>query len=320
MKYLIAFCAIAFLLSGCEKIIAEDITGKLPVLILPTDGSTVGNNPVHFKWEEMEGATKYHLMVVSPSFASPNIYVLDTLVSGTEFHYSLDSNSYELKLVGVNGGYRSDTLGPIAFEVNTNPTAGSNSVVLVSPLDGEAQNASFSGNFTWQPVTNASSYEFSLREGTDFSTATIIDFSNGITTSNYTSGISIPEGEYIWGVKAYLSTGGETFFTTRQLLVDETAPNSAVLSSPANGSTSFLGTITFTWNNGTDPGTVNTEVTSQLEISTDISFLNSDFYDIIGQTMDLNLSTSGTYYWRVLNYDAAGNVAAVSATNNFTLF
>lgn len=318
MKYYLSLISLIVLLTGCEKIIAEDITDEIPVLILPTPGSIITDNPVHFKWEEMEGASKYHLMVVSPSFANPQTFVLDSMITGTDFYFSLDSNFYELKLVGVNGGYRSDTLGPIAFEVNAAGGTGSNSVVLTSPVDGAAENATFNQNFTWQSLASATSYEFSLREGTDFSTGNIIETNNGIVTTNYTVSAAIPEGEYIWGVKAYL-TSGETAFTTHQFVVDTVAPNQALLSQPANGSTQASGTITFVWNNGTDPGTVNTAVTSQIEYSDDASFLNSTTIDVSGNTVDIDF-TSGTYYWRVLNFDAAGNMAAVSTTFDFIIF
>ena len=59
MKYLIPIIACMMILTSCEKIVAEDISGELPVLLLPASGSQLSDNYVQFKWQEMEGASKY---------------------------------------------------------------------------------------------------------------------------------------------------------------------------------------------------------------------------------------------------------------------
>lgn len=319
MKHVLILLAVSLALFSCDKFIAEDITGKIPVLIVPTSGSTTANNPVHFKWEEMEGAEKYHLMVVSPSFANIQTYVLDTLVTGTEFFYSLDSNHYELKLVGVNAGYRSDTLGPIPFDVNAQFGSNNNTVTLLAPADNSAENGSFNNQFTWQSNSDATSYEFSLRQGLDFTTGTILHSNNNITTTNYTVPISLSEGTYTWGVKAYL-TNGETAFSTFQFDMDETAPNTPALSTPLNNDFVTQGVITFVWNNGSDPGTVHTAVTSFVEISSNPSFLNPEFIpSVVGNTVDVTITTTGVFYWRVINVDAAGNSSVYSTSQQFTV-
>lgn len=320
MKHFFFLIGLAALLSGCEKIVAEDISNKMPVLLTPASGSTVSTNPVHFKWEEMDGASKYHLMVVSPSFSNIQTYALDTLVTGTDFYYSLDSNQYELKLVGVNGGYRSDTLGPIGFIVNTSGVVTTNEVVLTSPADNSAENSSFSHQFTWEALADAATYEISIREGSNFSTGTIIDQANAIVSASYTTGETLTEGVYMWGVKAFLDSGDETSYTTHTLYIDETTPNDAVLTSPLNNDFVSQGSITFVWNNGTDPGTVNTTVYSFLEVSADISFLTLyDSIEVVGNSSPITINTSGVYYWRVTNYDAAGNTATTSTVNQFTV-
>jgi len=319
MKQILFLLLASIPLFGCEKIIAEDITGEMPVLIVPTSGSTTANNPVHFKWEKMSGAEKYHLMVVSPSFANVQSYVLDTLVTGTEFYYSLDSNQYELKLVGVNAGYRSDTLGPIQFNVNASFGGTSNTVTLTSPLAQAAENGSFNNQFTWQSNADATSYEFSLRTGLDFATGTIVQSTNNITTTNYTVPTALSEGEYTWGVKAYLNVG-ETAFSTRQFYIDATSPNIPALATPLNNDFVNQGPVTFVWNNGTDPGVVSTEVTSFVEISSNASFLSPEFIPaVVGNTVTVTMVTPGIYYWRVTNEDAAGNVGGTSNVQQFTV-
>lgn len=308
------------MLNSCDKIIAEDISNEVPELILPVSNDTVDVNPVHFKWNEMTGASKYHLMVVSPSFSSISAYVLDTFVTGSNFYYSLDSNEYQLMFAATNGAYTSDTVGPITFWVGVQPSSSNNSVYLNTPLDGTYDNASFPGQFNWNTVTDALSYEISIRNGIDFPSGTIIEGQNGISTTNYTSTYTFTEGEYHWGVKAYLAGGGETPYATRVLYIDQTDPNIASLGSPVNLGSETAGTVTFTWSNGTDPGTINAPVNSLVEVSTDPGFASVNYSQVVqGNSVDISI-TSGLYYWRVTNYDDAGNYAAASSYNQFTVF
>jgi len=319
MRTIIYIILASVLFVSCEKIVAEDISGDLPIVILPTTNDTVQINPVHFKWEEMEGATRYHLQVVSPSFTSINQYTIDSIIIGTNFFISLDSNEYEMKLTALNAGYESLTTGPIKFWVGVQPSSSSGSVVLLNPADLEYVNGTFNKQFSWNSLTSATSYEFSLRQGTNFSTGTVLDAQNGISTLTYTSSATLTEGEYNWGVKAYLTGGSETLFSIRKLYVDLTAPNVATLSVPADFSLQSQGLITFTWSNGTDPGSVHAPVNSFIEIATDTGFTNViHSQSIQSNTVDVTLN-AGTYFWRVTNTDDAGNTTPSTSTFQFSV-
>lgn len=318
------FTAITVLLLGsCKEIIAEDITGNTPVLLVPAVNDTVQANPVLFKWEMMEGATKYRLQVVSPGFSNISQFWLDTTVTSTEFSFALDSSEYELKLTALNGGYESQTLGPIKFWVGVSPAAGGNTVVLSSPADGAYANAAFN-QFTWNALTGASSYEFSLRKGTNFETGEVIHFQNGISTSTITlpSSIDLTEGTYHWGVKAYLSSGAETVYSKRALSVDTTSPNMPAAPFAPSGSASQVNT-NFSWSNGSDNGSIQSPIWSVLEISDDPNFGSViEEHTVSGSSIAIDLSgyTFGvTYYWRVYNFDEAGNSSYFSPTTNFTM-
>tara|TARA_R110002072_G_scaffold303135_1_gene495212 strand:- start:12110 stop:13075 length:966 start_codon:yes stop_codon:yes gene_type:complete len=305
---------------SCKEIIAEDITAKMPVIILPAVNDTVQINPVHFKWNEIQGATKYHLMVVSPSFSGINSYWLDTLVIGTDFFYSLDSNEYEMRLSAVNNGYISDTVGPIKFWVGVQSVSTSGNVVLTAPVDLLYTNlVSMSNQFQWSALTGATSYQFEIRQGTDFATGTILEIQNNISTNVYTSGLTFAEGEYHWGVKAYFSNGSSTNYTTRTLLIDDTPPNIAVLSTPIDVSIVSPGSVSFTWNNGTDSGVIQSSVFSFIEIATDLAFTSIVYSNTLQASADVSTLAAGNYYWRVTNTDDAGNTAGPSSTFQVTV-
>jgi hypothetical protein len=177
---------------GCEEVIAKKISSETPVLIVPSVNDTVQFNPVQFKWEKMDGATEYRLQVVTPGFSNISYFTLDTIVTGTEFYAALDSAQYELKLTALNAGYESQTLGPIPFWVGIQPSGGSGtSVVLSTPLSGEYKQDGYSGPFSWNALTMATSYEFSLRQGSSFATGTPVHFQNGISTTNLSQELCI---------------------------------------------------------------------------------------------------------------------------------
>lgn len=314
LVYFITLISFSTLFTSCKDIIAEDITNRTPVLIIPTISDTVMTNPVQFKWEEMVGATKYHLQVVSPSFSAISDYVIDTIVYGTNFSFPLDSAGFELKLTALNGGYTSQTLGPVPFWVGLSPTVNTTTIVLQSPADAIYVNGSYNGSFQWQAMTGATSYEFSLRKGSSFATGNIEHTQNNIGSSPYSlpGSLVLSEGQYYWGVKGYTTTG-ETLFSTRSFRVDTTSPNTPTLISPTSLDLLSTGIITFSWSNGTDGGTIHAPVHSIIEISSDIDFLTLVETDnIVGNSIDFDL-LPGTYYWRVINIDEVGNSSVYSA-------
>jgi hypothetical protein len=314
IKILFALSTFAILFTSCETIIAEDISAITPVLILPASADTVEFNPIHFKWQEIEGATNYHLQVVSPSFSLISEYLLDTVVTGSDFFFDLDSNEYELMLTANNGAYTTQTLGPVKFWVGaTTTTSTSNVVVLSYPSDGLYVNEDFTNEFEWEDLSNETNFEFQIREGTSFATGTLIDLLPNLSSTSVTLGPILTEGEYIWGVKAYF-TSSETLYSLNTLYVDTVNPNKAVLSLPVDASTELNGTIAFTWNNGTDGGAITSPMYSRLQIATDAGFTDIiEDVEFIGSTHNFDFTPPllgpGTYHWRVLNNDDAGNDA-----------
>lgn len=315
MKNWIIFGIIALLGISCEKIIAEDISGITPTVIVPTVNDTVTSNPVLFKWDPITGADSYRLEVVSPSFASITTFTLDSFIPNTEFTFPLDSNEYEFRLTATNGAYDSQVAGPFKFWVGVSPAGGGNSVSLIAPSDGAYVDSSFnvSSIFSWNALVGASSYEFSLRKGSSFADGVLLNTETGLGTLIHNEQtINFTEGVYFWGVKAFIGTT-ETPYSIRQLNVDMTDPNVPVLSTPTDQQFVNAGTITFNWNNGSDPGTVNSPVNSFIEIASDINFTNvvesGTVQDSGTTSFDL---TAGNYFWRVTNTDEAGNSAAAS--------
>ena len=318
MKFIFPLLILAF--CSCDDFISINISDKTPVIITPQMEDTLQESPVTIKWENLTGATKYRLQVVSPSFDHIEHYVLDTIVYNNYFVSQLDSSEYELSLTAYNSGYTSKTLGPVKFYVGVNPAVIEHKVELISPSDSLYTKPLFNSNFSWNPFNDAQSYEFSFRRGANFSTSEILTTINNIVTNtiNLPSNISLNEGVYCWGVKAYTSSS-ETIYSTHKIFVDVTNPNIPSLISPTNLTTQNSGLISFNWSSGLDQGTIKSPIQSTLEISSDLLFNTIVFSDDLSQNTAQVTLTSGTYYWRVLNFDAAGNYSQYSGISTLIL-
>lgn len=315
---LIAFSILVVsVLFSCNKIIEEDISDDIPILILPQNNATISTNPVHFKWHEMNGATKYHLEIVSPSFDNISSYDLDSIVTGGNFYFNLDSNQYEFRITAMNGAYSSKTLGPISFVVGTSLGSSNPAVTLNSPNQNAYFNGQFDGAFSWFTLPGTNTYTFELHETTTFA-GPLLDIFDQIGTNGITSldGQTLGEGTYSWGVKAFLSNGEETNFSKRIFYIDTIAPGISNGLLPANNSNEPSGSITFEWTLPTDVGTIQSPVQSILQISTDITFTSLLAPDTTSNLSLTKTLLQGTYYWRVQTVDEAGNDGPVPSGYN----
>lgn len=314
--YVVSLFILVSALQSCKDIIAKNISGSTPVMILPQSNDTVQNNPVQFKWEAMEGATHYRLQIASPSFENIQYYILDSLIYTTDFSFSLDSSQFEYKLTAINAGYESKTYGPIKFWVNTvDTTSGSNTTLnLLTPSSAAYFNNDFNGNFTWGSITGGTSYKFELVKGSAFNTGTPIYSSTAslsFETTLPSSFLPLTPGQYFWGVKSYIGNT-EQLYVTRNFYIDTLKPTIPLLTSPVNMSTVFSGDIDFNWSFGLTSETFSSPVSSKIELSTDANFTtitNTHTQTAFTKTINLNV---GTYYWRVRNRDGAGNYSDYS--------
>lgn len=94
------------LILSCDDIVEKNIKKESVVLKTPSDGYSTSTALQNFWWEELQGATQYELMIVSPDTLKPDVLVLDTLVSKNHFTWTLDTGHYAWCVRGVNSSYR----------------------------------------------------------------------------------------------------------------------------------------------------------------------------------------------------------------------
>ena len=106
-KKRVAGCMIlVLLLGGCEDLFEKDISEKRECLIAPADSIRTPHREQNFVWEEVSGASGYRLEVAKPGFERPEFYLLDTLVTGNKYSFTLDVGTYEWRVRPENSAYK----------------------------------------------------------------------------------------------------------------------------------------------------------------------------------------------------------------------
>lgn len=318
-------CAFAGLilsvLAACNDVFEKNITDEVPVVILPKNKDSIAENPVHVKWEAVDGATKYRIEIVSPNFNNIADYVIDSIVVATDFYVALDTNQYALRITALNAGYTSQPSAIKSFFVGVAPSADSE-VKLTSPFNFAYFNATnFDRVFDWEPVANLKSFTFELHKDSDFSGDLLFNKAQ-LETSQLTleSTIVLSEGDYNWGVKSFLLNNSESNFAKRIFYIDTTSPAKVTLQTPINNALVTAGDITFNWNIPNDPGKVHAPITYLLEVATDNLFTTIvKTQSTTSNSFTIEDLTTGTYYWRVTPTDAATNSGASSTVNKLIL-
>ncbi|MBN1462687.1 MAG: hypothetical protein JXQ69_09375 [Paludibacteraceae bacterium] len=302
MIKLVAIVAICIAFCACDEIIDPDISNKKVSLYSPSDSVTITANTVLFKWNALEGAAKYRLQVVSPTFSAISSVLADTIITNTQFSLALNKGSYQWTVSAINNTAMaySDTLSL------TVALSGDLSLSTVSNLYPTNAAASKNITFIWDKVFSAKSYEFVLWSPS-WQSGSIVK-KETISTNQYTiTGLS--EGTYAWGVKA-INDSTETPFSNCSITIDVTNPLPPTLTTPAEASTTNSSSVTFQWTRATDTGST---LFDSLYVATDEQFINCIVNRKMSSTSATeNITTAGTYYWRVRTIDAAGNKSEYS--------
>jgi hypothetical protein len=302
----IGFFFILLGLISCSEIISEeDISNKTVSLVAPTQNAQLTSTGINFYWDNVENATKYNLQIAKPNFTSPLQIVLDTTITQHNFTKQLPIGSYEWRVKALNGGY-STAYSSSLFTILNNIDFQSNTVALTSPANNLVTKTTLQ-NLTWQAIIGATNYQLQLYNSAN---TLVLDKTTSNTSENYT----FAEGSYQWKVRATNGTDF-TLYTSRSILVDATAPNTPTLTNPTNGNNTVTTNVTFSWTRTPITGSVEKD---SIYIYTNAALTTLQSKAEANSPYSKTLST-GTYYWRVKSFDAAGNVGTASSSFNFTI-
>jgi hypothetical protein len=303
-KLLIAFSFL--LLFSCEEILFEkDISKEEEVLVAPVNNAQFFSTGVTFTWESVPDATKYQLQIAKPNFANTMQIVLDTIVTTTSFTQQLPIGDYEWRVRAVNSAYSTDYATRFVSVVS-NVDFQSNTVILNTPVNNLITKTALQ-SLSWQPIIGATTYQVQVYNGNN---TLISDQTIGGTVLNYT----FLEGNYFWRVRASNGTQ-QTLYSSHSILIDTIIPNTPLLSSPANASTTVNKNVSFQWNRTPILGSVEKD---SIYIYTDNALT------VLQQKKEANIPFAtnlelGSYYWFVKSFDQAGNISDRSSIFSFTI-
>lgn len=318
-RLLSVLAIMSFSIWSCDDVLEEDITDDNMTIITPLEGTVINTNITSFQWNALDGADEYRVQVSN----DVNAIVVDSLVTTTSLNYSLTPGSYSWRVKGKNFAYETPYTFPVSFTVEASDDLTGQTVVLLTPSDNIYFNSPTGIQVSWETIAGADSYTFSLDRNLSGSVTSLYTEPN-ITVSPYTVNDTYvtDDAEYIWKVKALNSTTiTETPFSSRSFFLDTQVPNTPTSTNPADNATETVNTeVTFVWDNGTDTGTIQSPITSTLEIASDIGFNTIvQTYPVSNNTQGHTFTATGDYFWRIKNADEAGNESGYSATRKVVI-
>ncbi|MDP2384980.1 MAG: hypothetical protein Q8M29_01295 [Bacteroidota bacterium] len=310
-KFILVLFIIMIAFSACQKdIIVKDIENETVTALSPPDGYNTPNNSITFWWEKVDGAEKYNIQIVSPSFSNIQQLITDSSVTTDKFTKVLTPGTYQWRVRATNnGGNTAWTTRTLTIDTSSNLTY--SAVILLSPADSFYTSAT-SAYLSWSPVSNATVYSLSIPG--------VINSTSYSTTA---ATISFPtEGTYTWSVRAENSFSFSPY-SSRKIFIDRTAPTSSpTLNYPISTTPTVPADTLMSW-------TTISESYKDVVLISDVSdFSNTIKMDTVssgsGSVRTYSISnisnpSGNTYHWKVKSIDRAGNVGNYGTSKSFSV-
>ncbi|MBK7141502.1 MAG: S8 family serine peptidase [bacterium] len=166
---------------------------------------------------------------------------------------------------------------------------------------------------------------YTLLLGNDTNLSVVSRTFAGLTTTSFawSPSDSLPDGEYFWAVKKYVSGDSSSIQRyPRRLVIDNIVPEAVELYSPVSGSATASPHPGFAFSEpaGSGPGTA--PENTQLELATDTGFTQDliVYQPIIGTSFVVPDSLSDNrWYFRFRRLDLAGNISTPGVAPNLTV-
>jgi len=314
-EFLILAILIIFLLISCHIFEPDDENGSLLIEIASETTSSLS--------ESLETISSVRCLV---SKGSRERYDQEhTKTEGGKFSITIDdlkpADNYSVLLYGKNS--QEDIIGR-AYQENIRIIARIESqismtwtgmqVVLQTPADSSTISDD-TPSFTWSAVSSASFYALQVDSSNNFSSP-VIDHSS-LTSTGYTSPEALADNTYYWRVRCQDSEENWGGWSSMNCFTINTQGLAApTLQSPADESTIFNDTPSFTWSG------VSGAVSYALEVDISDNFsepvINQSDLSDTSYTATSTLSDA-TYYWRVRGQDSQDTWGAWSDTWSFSI-
>lgn len=304
--------ALIILTWACRKdFIVENIDNKTITVNAPSENASTTTNLVTFWWDPLNGAEKYSLQIVKPSFANATQLLLDTSITLTKFNFTLKPGSYQWRLKASNAGHNT-AFQTYNLKIDTTSDLSEQFVELISPA-----NNAIRGNrivtFTWGSISAAEKYRLKINDGLVLDTTL-----TGKTSITYTlPAASNSVAPFSWNVKAINTTSQSQFNTTSfTVTIDRKGPGTPVITFPTSG-TLLAQSDTLRWTKSSDA------VYDSVFVADDSLFISNASqirWDVNKIALAELSRAPGFFYWcKIRSFDAYGNPSSYSASRKFKI-
>jgi hypothetical protein len=216
--YVVTILAIAALLTYCTKdFIEPDISKQWVYIVSPANNTTSPSPTPNFWWNKVTGARTYNLQIVSPSFASSNLFLLDTVIVSNKFVFSLlPGKTYEWRVCAQNT-VSSTPYTTYTLKIDSTGNLSTQTLILTQPTVNPFFTNAVSQVFQWTPILSALEYRIIIINQS--LSTTLKDTTQ--TTPNYT--IALADGSYTFQVRAQ-NASSNTPYTAITVKVNRSAP------------------------------------------------------------------------------------------------
>jgi photosystem II stability/assembly factor-like uncharacterized protein len=265
---------------------------SVPVLVSPANNSNnVSMTPV-LTWNASSNATSYTVQIsTTPNF----INIIDS-ATVTPTQYTVPNGKLNPTITYFWRVMAKNSFGVSLWSTvwNFSTTAAPGAPTLILPVNNSV-NIPLTPNFTWNAVTNATSYKIQISTSSGFTS--IVDSVTTLST-NY----QIPAGKlnmsntYYWRVNASNSFGTGSWSVVWSFSTAG-APTAPVLLLPVNGALAVQKTPLMDWNNvtGATSYKILISTVSNFVVITDSATVTNSQYQVpSGKLQDLF-----TYFWKV---------------------
>lgn len=310
------FCFIALviaaMISSCKDIIEPSISNRNEQLQAPADNYQSTSYTISFWWNEVDDALKYHLQVVSNTFASPGALVLDTLVTSTTFSTTFAPGQYQWRVRAENGSTQTAYATPRSFNVVFSSIK-QQQVQLAGPASGLLTNQP-SITFNWGSLYGATQYRLEI-DTNNFTDENKVVYNQATPALQQKYTLSRDQ-THQWRIRAENDTAQSRWSAVGAFTYDHTPPDQVKLSSPASKASVTL-PVSLLWKASA------TAVKYKLYVyqSDSTTTYSSSFpLTLTATSYSFNLGNLGDQvYWQVSAIDAAGNESQLSERRSFNL-
>ncbi|WP_457617873.1 hypothetical protein [Lutibacter sp.] len=292
-----------------RTILIDTQTPNTPELIAPVNEHTQLEKIIHFEYSRIlnEGSTEIDSLFV---YADENLtgLTLKAEVINNNHYQEFEVSTYYWYVKSYDkAGNESNQSEVRLFTIEANFSE--SEVELITPQDELITNNA-QQTFEWSPITGAIDYRM-LIHTVNNSALILQDFTLPITTKT----VTFEDGYYTWKVRAQ-NESQNTVYTSRNILVDTTAPEKATLTNPADQEITNNTTVQFIWSLEENIGS---EELSTISVYKDATLNDLLFSEELSETSLYKDITPGTYYWYIEVFDVAGNSSGQSDVFSFTI-